>query len=78
MDVLRPGFEAVKDIKDEAERTRALEHEAVKVSLTNLMTFPFVKSAVDQGTLTLHGLWNEIAEGRLMQYDAAKDAFVPV
>jgi carbonic anhydrase len=65
MDILRPGYERVSHIEDRAERTTALEKEAVMVSLENLMTFPFVKKAVDDGMLTLHGLWVDIAEGRL-------------
>ena len=42
MDILRPGFEAVRAIADTAERMRALERQAVLTSLQNLMTFPFV------------------------------------
>jgi len=78
MDTLRPGYEKVKDIADEAERTRALEYEGVKTSLENLMSFPFVQSAVKAEALTLHGLWNDIAEGALEQFDAETDRFVPV
>ncbi len=78
MDLLRPGYERVKDITDPEERTSALEHEAVKISLTNLMTFPFVKAAVAEGHLTLHGLWNDIAEGALEQYDPVTDGFTVV
>jgi len=78
MDLLRPGYERVKDIADPTERAQALELEAVKVSLTNLMTFPFVQEAVAQERLTLHGLWNDIAEGALEQYDPATDAFTLV
>jgi len=38
------------------------------VSLENLMTFPFVRAAVEDDRLTLHGLWNDIAEGGLEAY----------
>jgi len=68
MDLLRPGYEKVKDIEDEATRVRALEKQAVLVSLDNLMTFPFVESAVKSGELSLHGLWNDIGDGGLEQY----------
>ncbi|WP_407494364.1 carbonic anhydrase [Pseudooceanicola sp. MF1-13] len=68
MDLLRPGYERVKDIEDETTRVRALEKEAVLVSLDNLMTFPFVESAVKSGELSLHGLWNDIGDGGLEQY----------
>ena len=44
MDILRPGYERVKDIKDEAERVARLEREAVLVSVENLMSFPFCEN----------------------------------
>lgn len=66
MDILRPGYERVRG--QTSDEVRALEYEAVLVSLENLMTFPFVASAVKAGELTLHGLWTDIGEGGLMQY----------
>lgn len=77
MDILRPGYERVEHI-EESQRARALEKEAVVVSLENLMTFPFVKSAVESDRLTLHGLWTDVGEGGLEQYDPAKGGFVGV
>jgi carbonic anhydrase len=78
MDILRPGYERVKDIKDEAERVAQLEREAVLVSVGNLMSFPFVKSAVDKNELTLHGLWTDIGEGSLEQFDSNLNDFVRI
>lgn len=78
MDVLRPGFEDVAEIEDPAAQARALEKRSVLVSLENLMTFPFVKAPVEDGTLTLHGLWHNIAEGGLEAYDQTTQAFVQV
>jgi len=68
MDILRPGFERLPE-GDRDVRQRALEKEAVLVSLENLMTFPFVKQAVEDGGLSLHGLWNDIGEGTLEAFD---------
>jgi carbonic anhydrase len=78
MDILRPGYERVKDIKDEAARVARLEREAVLVSVKNLMTFPFVKAAVEKNELTLHGLWTDIAEGSLEQFDSNLKDFVRI
>lgn len=78
MDLLRPGYERIKDIEDPVERARALERQAILVSLDNLMTFPFVAEAVEKGDLSLHGLWNDIGAGGLEQYSPAKDAFEPI
>jgi carbonic anhydrase len=38
-----------------AEPQLACEHEAVRVSLENLMTFPWVRERVEDGRLRLHG-----------------------
>jgi carbonic anhydrase len=78
MDILRPGYERVKGIADATERTRALEKEAVLVSLENLMTFPFVKEAVEADQVTLHGLWNDIGEGGLEAYEPKSKRFLGV
>jgi carbonic anhydrase len=77
MDILRPGYERIKDINDEDERKRALEKQAVIVSLENLMGFPFVKSEVASGHLSLHGLWTDTGEGSLEHY-TEEDGFAPV
>jgi carbonic anhydrase len=77
MDILRPGYERVSHLP-EAERLRALEKEAVLISLENLMTFPFVTDAVKTDGMTIHGLWNDIGEGTLEQYDPASGKFVPI
>ncbi len=77
MDILRPGYETLLP-GEEAERIQALEKAAVMVSLANLMTFPFVKAAVDDGRLTLHGLWHDIGEGTLEAWDEARRDFVPL
>ena len=77
MDILRPGFERVSGLP-EGERLDALEKQAVLVSLENLMTFPFVRAAVEAEELTLHGLWTSTGEGTLEQYDPERARFVPV
>ncbi|MDV4143310.1 MULTISPECIES: carbonic anhydrase [Shimia] len=78
MDTLRPSYEKVAGIKDQAEKSRAFEKEAVLVSLENLMSFPFVQDRVASGDLTLHGLWHNIAEGGLEAYDPEMGAFLEV
>ncbi|RJE89429.1 carbonic anhydrase [Paracoccus onubensis] len=66
MDILRPGYERVRELP-EGEQIRALEREAVMISIENLMTFPFVKAAVETEELSLHGLVHDIREGTLWQ-----------
>jgi len=47
------------------EAVRALELETVRVSLTNLTTFPFVSKRLAEGRLKLHGAYFAIADGVL-------------
>jgi carbonic anhydrase len=77
MDILRPGFDRLAPGTEEERKTQ-LEKESVLVSLENLMTFPFVKAAVEDETLSLHGLWNHIGEGGLETYDPATGGFHPI
>ena len=57
--------------------TRALEQEAVKVSLANIRTFPFVASRELAGMLRLHGARFAISDGRLELLDEATGRFSP-
>ena len=74
--ILKPGYEALSGRGlDYEARIEALEKEAVLVSLANLMTFPFVRDAVTEGRLELHGVWKDIRDGSLAVYDPAGGAF---
>lgn len=78
MDILRPGYERIGSIADETQRVAALEKQAVRISLENLMTFPFVVEAVKEDRLTLHGLWHDIGAGGLEYLDGASDKFLAI
>lgn len=75
MDILRPTYDRLKGIEDEDARLRMMEKHGVLTSLDNLMTFPFVASAVEAGELTLHALWTDIAEGTLEYFDPEDGEF---
>jgi carbonic anhydrase len=60
------------------EAFQEMEREAVKVSLANLRTFPWIAEREDSGSLMLHGAHFSIAEGRLYVLDEAEDDFRPV
>ncbi|MEH3160287.1 MAG: carbonic anhydrase [Sphingomonas taxi] len=47
------------------DASREMEHEAVRVSIANLRTFPFVAKREAQGTLKLRGAYFAIADGVL-------------
>jgi carbonic anhydrase len=44
-------------------------------SLENLLTFPFVRAAVERGDLSLHGAYFGVAEGSLFVLDPVAKEF---
>ena len=54
-----------------------MEHEAVKVSLANLRTFPWIAEREKDGRLKLHGAHFSISEGLLYLLDEAEGSFRP-
>jgi carbonic anhydrase len=57
---------------------KRLEFASVELSLNNLMTFPWVRSKVEQGRLELHGAYFGVAAGRLLVRDPASGRFEAV
>jgi carbonic anhydrase len=41
------------------------EHESIRVSLANLMTFPWIRARVEEGSLTLTGMHFDVQTGRV-------------
>ena len=78
MEILRPGYDRTAAITDTEARVKAMALESVRISLENLMTFPFIKEAVEGERLTLHGVWHDIGEGGLDVYDPESGSFQPV
>ena len=47
------------------EKYRQVEREAVRISLNNLLTFPWLKTKFDQGDLELYGWFFDLESGEL-------------
>ena len=54
---------------------QAVEQGAVAQSLRNLMTFPFVRTAVERGSLHMDGAWFSIGKGELQWRNPETGAF---
>ena len=78
--MLSEARDEVRARHDELDRDAFLdmEREAVKVSLANLRTFPWIAEREQAGRLQLHGAHFSIAEGRLYMLDEAEGDFRPV
>lgn len=61
-----------------ADKTTELEYESIRVTLENLLTFPFVADAVRERGLNLAGARYGVADGGLELLNAATGAFEPV
>ena len=63
---------------DEASQLKACEQRAVLVSLDNLMSFECVQQRVEDGRLTLHGWYFDLAAGELLCFNPQTGQFEPV
>src|SRR6516225_5953028 len=73
---IKPG-EVVeqRDHESMAQFVERIEKAAVFRSLENLMTFPFVRKAVDSGQMQTHGAYFGVAEGSLFVLDQTTKEF---
>ncbi|AQX18978.1 carbonic anhydrase [Bartonella sp. A1379B] len=80
MSLLAPAAEEVTENKliTPLERQTALERLSIRYSLQNLETFPWLKARKDQGLLTIHGAWFDIANGELWSMEQETGNFVRV
>jgi carbonic anhydrase len=65
MSIARPVRERVMACEPVEARQELAEQEAVRLSLGNLLSFPWVREAVEAGRLRLHGAHFGIASGVL-------------
>jgi carbonic anhydrase len=73
---IKPGEKvSQREHESRQEFTTRIEKAAVFRSLENLMTFPFVRNAVERGDMSLHGAYFGVAEGSLFVLDAEAKEF---
>ena len=76
---VEPAWEYVNEVERHAnELTRhiALTHANVLAQLDNLRTHGFVRQAIAEGRLAVHGWYYDILSGRIEHYDEACKKFV--
>jgi carbonic anhydrase len=54
---------------------RLCEHETLKISLANLRTFPWIREAIRNGSLTVHCWYYDLEKGELQELDEATGEF---
>lgn len=71
----------VDELKQESGKpksTEQCEKESLMASLSNLKTFPWIKTKVANNTLTLHAWYFNLTEGILERYDETTQSFMPI
>tara|TARA_B100000945_G_C20356062_1_gene584713 strand:+ start:200 stop:835 length:636 start_codon:yes stop_codon:yes gene_type:complete len=81
-------YEWVKNIQEpynnlptelnEKNKIELLEKESIKLSIKNLYTYPFIKKLIDIKSLEVHGLWYDIAKGKLFYLNIKTNNFEEV
>lgn len=61
-----------------AEQLCACEEASIQVSLENLLTFPWIKERVQQGSLMLHGWHFDIERGEMEAFNPFSGGFEPL
>jgi carbonic anhydrase len=79
IDMLGDARRKIRNEHPELDRAafHEMELEGVRVSLSNLRTFPWVKDREDAGELKLHGAYFAIADGVLHILDESTGRFGP-
>ena len=82
-----PWVSLAKPARDEVMRampeathacqTRACEQASIRMSLENLLSFPWIAERVQQNRIALHGWYFDIDNGELLVYDAENEKFAP-
>ena len=78
---VEPAWKYLGEVEGNAgELTRhtALTHANVLVQLDNLRTHPYIRRAISERGLQIHGWYYDILTGRIEQYDEAQGKFVPL
>jgi len=60
------------------ETQRLCEQEVIATSMTNLMSFPWIKESVQAGHLQIHGLWFNVKDGQLFILNPVTNSFEPI
>lgn len=57
---------------------RICEQEIIAISMSNLMTFPWLREKAHKGELRVSGWWFDLEDGSLFGLDALTNTFIPL
>lgn len=70
-------LQVLQELPDKPEETQAqaCEQAAILISLENLLSYPWIRRRVEEGSLALHGWYFDMERGELLQYRPATGRF---
>ncbi len=78
IDLVTPAYERLDHNISDSEQVNDLERLSVIVSLEHLMGYSFIRDAVENDALSLHGLWHDIGAGAVHAYNPETGNFSPI
>ena len=73
--IILPAFTKIQKNISRQKQINQLEEESIKVSIENLFNFPFVKKAIEDKSLLIHGLIHDIGSGNLKYLNPVTEDF---
>ncbi|HSI94738.1 MAG TPA: carbonic anhydrase, partial [Methylophilaceae bacterium] len=63
-------LQVLQELPDKPEeiQAQACEQAAILISLENLLSYPWIRRRVEEGSLALHGWYFDMERGELLQY----------
>jgi len=78
MSLIAPAAQSVAETGHRSEYLCRLEQASAVATLTNLMSFPWIRDRVERGHLQLLAAYFDVGSGDLTVYDPVAGAFTPV
>ena len=75
LSILLPAYTNIVKNVSKKIQIEQLEEESIKISVNNLFTFPFIKKAVKNKNLSIHGLIHDIGSGKLRFLNPTSENF---
>ena len=75
LNILLPAFKKIKTNVSKLKQIEQLEEESIKISVINLFSFPYIKKAVEEKNLSIHGLIHNIGSGGLKFLNPSSEEF---
>ena len=75
LSILLPAYNKIQKDVSVQKQINELEEESIKVSINNLYSFPFIKKAIEENNLLIHGLIHDIGSGNLKFLNSVTEDF---